>query len=357
MKLKEIILSLFVISITILSCSKDNSTPAQPVTTTVAEDKQNITSSIEGFYTCLNTLDDGDLSNFMLYSLFNSTDQQYNGTWIKKLSNKFESQFGKIVLNDKLQFAQRTGIYNWDNTTLSWIKTNDSSIIKLIFPSKENQTLVDSELSFNSYSDINVTYNAKTSWVPTAANLTLKRSGVTLFSINLSNVTFDINTNFSMPTNADISIFTSPFTHTFQWRRISSTEFQFGYNSSTPQGCGTSSVTNIKLQDADYGNITSLKQDVKMITGTLIEGNLKVVYSANVEAIAAFPDPTPAQINNNSDAEVFYNNLKIGDLNYQKINNKTEIFIIYSDGTTENVNLYVENFQNRIETIFANYLN
>lgn len=357
MKLKEIIISLLVASAAIISCSKDNSTPAPTTTTTVAEDKQNITSSIEGFYSCLNTLDDGDLSNFMLYSLFNSTDLKYNGTWIKKLSNKFETQFGKIVINDKLQFAQRTGVYNWDNATLSWIKSTDSSIIKLIFPSKENQSLVDSELSFNSYSDLSVTYKATPTWVPSAANLTLKRSGVLLFSINLSNVTFDINTNFSMPTNADIAIFTAPFNHTFQWRRVSNTEFQFGYNSSTPQGCGTTSTTNIKLQDADYGNITSLKQDVKMINGTLIEGNLKVVYSANIEAIGAFTDPTPAQINNNSDAEVFYNNLKIGDLNYQKVNNKTEIFIVYSDGTTENVNLYVENFQNRIKTIFANYLN
>jgi hypothetical protein len=90
-------------------------------------------------------------------------------------------------------------------------------------------------------------------------------------------------------------------------------------------------VTNFKLYDADYANITSVKDDLKTINGTFTEGNLKVVYASNVQALSAYTDPTPAQINSNSDAEVFYNNAKIGDLSYQKINNKTEIFIVYAD--------------------------
>jgi hypothetical protein len=293
----------------------------------------------------------------MLYSLFNGTNQQYNDSWIKTLSDKFELQYGKIIMNDKFQFATRTGVYTWNASSQSWSKQSNSSVITLLFPSKQTQPTIDSELSLNSYSDISTSFNANTYWLPNAASLTLKRNNVLQFSLNLTNVTFETGTNFSMPINADISIFTSPFTHTFQWRRVSSTEFQLAYNSNTTQGCGTSLVTNFKLYDADYANITSVKDDLKTINGTFTEGNLKVVYAANVQALSAYTDPTPAQINSNSDAEVFYNNAKIGDLSYQKINNKTEIFIVYADGTSENINTYVGDFETKVRTIFASYLN
>ncbi len=350
-KFKLIALFIFLIII-IISCTKESEvTPS----TTVVQDKQNITNTIRDFYGCLNTLDDGDLSNFLLYSLFNSTNQQYNDTYLKSLTNKFELQYGQLVLNNRMRFANNTGIYTWSNSTQSWTKANSSNVITLLFPSRLNQT-IDSELSFNSYNDVLTSYNATNYWMPTAANLTLKRNGNLVFSLNLSNVTFDTNTNFTMPTNADISIYTSPFSHTFQWRRISSTEFQLSYNSSTTQGCGTNSVTVFKLYDSDYGNIISVKDDVKTVNGTLIEGNLKVVYSINVQGLSVYTNPTASQINNNSDAEVFYNGSKIGDLSYEIINNNSEVFIIYSDGSRENIDVYVGDFQNQINTIFANYI-
>ena len=159
-----------------------------------------------------------------------------------------------------------------------------------------------------------------------------------------------------MPTNADITIFTAPCTHTFQWRRNSSTEFNLTYNSSTPQGCQTAVSTTVKLQDSDYGNITSVEEDVKSVNGFISQGDLKIVYSANIEVITAIDEPTPSQINNNVDAEVFYNNSKIGDLVFKEIDGETVIMIVYSDGTSENAENYVSDFQAQIETIFENYI-
>lgn len=355
-KLSKIIIAFLVITLSVLySCSDSSDNPATQ--TTVAEDKQNITNTFNSFYSCLNTLDDGDLSDFLLYSLFNNTNQEYNDTWIKSLSNKFEAQYGDIILNDRLQFANKTGVYTYNVSTESWTKVANSSLITLRFPSVSTQSTIDSELTLSSYNDTSVTYSSNAVWLPTDVNLTLKRNDVLLFSLNLSNVTFDVNTNFSMPTSATVSIFTSPYSHTFQWSRTTSTQFQFNYNSSTLQGCTTSFNLTVNLQDADYGNITSLEEDVKTVSGSLTQGNLKVVYAINVEAIAAFDDPTPTQINNNSDAEVFYNDLKIGDLVYQENNGKSEVYIVYSDGSTENVEVYVGDFQAQIETIFENYIN
>jgi hypothetical protein len=336
------------------SCSSDSSSNSS---TTVVQDRQNIGNTIDDFYSCLNTLDDGNFSDFMLYSLFNSTDQTYNDSWIRNILDNFETQYGTLVVNDKLQFASLKGTYTWNIALQTWVKTINSSKIVLIFPSTDTGLTNDAELSLNSYSDTNTSFNGVNYWLPSAANLTLKRNSLQVFSINISNVTFQTSTNFTMPLTATIDIYTAPFTHSFQWNRISSTKFKLDYSSSTPQGCGTSWSNTFELQDSDYGNITSVKEDLKTLNGTLTEGNLKIVYSINTEAISAYTDPTTAQINSNINAEVFYNNAKIGDLSYEDVNGQSEIFITYSDGTSENINVYVGDFQTQINDIFANYLN
>lgn len=351
---KNLLLAIFALVFIAYACSSDSNSSSS--TTTVAEDKQNITNTINSFYDCLNTLDDGDLSDFLLYSLFNTADQSYNDSYLKTLTDQFEFQYGAMVLNDKLQFANRTGVYTWNTTTSSWTKVNNSSIIRLIFPSVDDNPALDSELTLNSYSDVSTTFTSNTYWLPNGANLTLKRNGNTLFSLNLTNVTFQNGTNFSMPISADLELYTAPFTHNFQWRRNSPTEFSLTYSSSTPAGCGASITTNVKLYDADYANITSVEEDVQTISGSIAEGNLSVSYSINVQGLADYTDPTDAQINANSDAEVFYNGAKIGDLEYRTINGKAEIFIIYSDGTSENVDVYVSDFEQTVRNIFVNYL-
>lgn len=336
------------------SCSSDSSSNS---TTTVAQDQQNITNTFNDFYTCLNTLDDGNFSDFMLYSLFNSTDQTYNDSWIRSVLDNFETQYGTLVVNDKLQFATLKGTYTWNIATQTWSKTINSSKIVLIFPSIDTGLTNDAELSLNSYSDTNTSFNGVNYWLPSAANMTLKRNNLEVFSINISNVTFQTGTNFTMPLTATIDIYTAPFTHSFQWNRISSTKFKLDYSSSTPQGCGTSWSNTFELQDSDYGNITSVAEDLKTLNGTLTEGNLKIVYSIDTEAISAYTDPTTAQINSNINAEVFYNNAKIGDLSYEDVNGQSEIFITYSDGSSDNIDVYVGDFQTQVNDIFANYLN
>ncbi|MEO4004082.1 MULTISPECIES: hypothetical protein [unclassified Flavobacterium] len=357
MKFKKLLLGLTVFAAILYSCSSDSSSDSSASTPeSVADAKQNITNTFNSFYNCLNTLDDGELSNFILYSLFNSGNQDYNDSWIKNLSNKFEGQYGKMFLNNKLQFANRAGVYVWNSTSQSWTKQAASNIITLRFPSRQNHSGNDAEFSLNAYNDTSVSYTSETYWLPTLVNFTLKRDNNLVFSLNASNITFNVNTNFSMPTNADVVIYTAPYTHNFSWRRNSAVDFQLNYTSATPQGCTNSIVTNVKLKHSDYGNITSIS-DVKTANGTVSVGDLKIVYAANIEAITAYENPTPAQINNNTNAEVYYNNAKIGNLIYDEVNGTTKIYIVYADGTRENVDVYVGDFETKIRAIFENYLN
>jgi hypothetical protein len=347
----------FIFAIFIYACSSDSNSNDSSATT-VAQDRQNITNTFNEFYSCLNTLDDGQLSNFILYSLFNSGNEQYNGTWLKTLSNQFELQYGVLVLNNRMEFASNKGIYTWNNNSLTWTKIGSSNMIQLKFPSKSDVSTLDSELTLDSYADTSTSFNNVNYWLPTNVNGSLKRNGATVFSINMSNITYQNGTNFSMPLSATITIFTSPFTHAIQWQRVTNTDFRLNYSSSTQEGCsGNSFELNVKLYDADYANIVSVKDDVKRVNGSFTQGNLRVEYTVNVEGLSFYTNPTPAQVTANSTAEVYYNNQKIGDLSYDEINNQTEIFITYSDGTRENVDEYTSDFETTIRTIFTDYLN
>lgn len=344
----------FLVVFIVFSCKNSNNTDEDDVVA-VSQDKENIKTTITGFYNCLNKLNDGDFSNFILYSLFNSGNSEFNETWTKNLFDKFETQFGGFIVDEKFQFATRSGIYSWNNTSKKWVKDSNSTVITLKFPSKSGITTNDTEITLSNYSDAKAVYGTDTVWLPKLATLSLKRNGNEVFSLNLSNVTFEVGTNFTMPLSADINIFTAPFTNKITWRRNTSKDFQFLYTSSNSEGCGWSILTNVTLNNTDYGNISALT-DFKTINGTITEGALSINYSMNVGTLASYNDPTPEQINANTKAEAFYDGKKVGDLIYKRVNNRAEIFIVYSDGTSENVDVYVSDFEKKIRSIFANYI-
>ena len=78
-------------------------------TTSVAEDKANIKKTINGFYDKLNVIDDGDFSKYVLYTMFNNTAQEYDDSYLNKVVEKWETQFGDALIDNKLQFANKLG--------------------------------------------------------------------------------------------------------------------------------------------------------------------------------------------------------------------------------------------------------
>lgn len=335
------------------SCS--NSIEDAAHSTTVSEDKANIKKTIDGFYNKLNKMDDGDLSTFILYSMFNNTAQEYDDSYLNGVVEGWENQFGDALINNKLQFASKLGTYTYNNINGTWSKVANASAVVLRFPSVTNSSTIDSELTISSYTDIETSYNSESIWLPKTFNVVLKRNQNTVFSMNLSNVTFDTSTNFSMPISANIQIFASPMTQNIVWTRNTTKDFQFKYNNSMPQGSSSEIIANVTLKHADYANISS-KDDFKTISGSVSEGDLKIVANMNVEALAPLSNPTDAQINNNSKAEVFYLGQKIGDIIYRTVNGKGEFFIVYFDGSMENTDVYVGDFEQKIRAIFANYI-
>ena len=350
------ILPLLLLLITLfVSCSDDDNTPGNQATS-VEEDQQNIENSVNQFYDCIQSYEAGELSQFILNTLIDASGD-IDEAHIDMLLEQFDNQYGEAIINDRLQFSNRLGNYTWNATTSQWEQSANANKIVLSFPATEVTTTNDMEISFDSYSDTEVSFDAESIWLPSALSMSMKQNNVELASVTVSNITFDVNDNFSMPTNIEISILTAPFTHTINWSRNTPTEFNFEYGFQNGTDCKTQLFSTVVLQDSDYGNITSVEEDVKSVLGSVLHNDFRIEYSANVEQVSAIEEPTATEINTFIDAAVFYNNIKIGDLLYDEVNDEVEILIVFKNGTTQNVDIYVGDFVNQIETIFTEYIN
>ena len=349
-KISKTLLSSILLMLLIFSCKNDDDSIDQ--ITTVEEDQQNIRNSISQFYDCLQSMEDGSLSQFILNTLFDSS-QEFDDSYIDTLFEAFENQYGAFLINDRFQFSNRKGVYTWNQSTSLWDVSSGSETIVIEFPSTATTSTNDVEIVFNSYSDTEASFDSDVLWLPTQINVSMLHNNIQLVAITADNITFDTSDNFSMPTNADISIYTAPFTHTISWSRNTPTEFKFEYDFQNGSNCITQISAIIYTQDSNYGNITSLEDDVKQFSGYVLHNDFKILFTANIESLGNLDDATDTDINTFVDAEVYYLDVKIGDLIY----NDDEVLIVFKDGTEEDVDNYVGDFVNELELIFTEYIN
>lgn len=163
----------------VFSCSEDKDSSNQ--LTSVEDDQQNIENSIDLFYGCMQSMEDGDFSDFLLDTLFDNSGE-FDDAYLNTIFDTFEDQYGDLFFNDRFQFSNRVGIYTWNKSESSWDFTANANKITFNFPSKENTTSNDMEVSVNSYSDTKVSYDAESIWMPTAVNVTMKHNNVELFT-------------------------------------------------------------------------------------------------------------------------------------------------------------------------------
>lgn len=334
------------------SCSKDKEAPVGK--TTVAEDKQNIDLSIEEFYKSLEGISTGALGSYILYALFTGQGQQFDDSHIGSIINQFENEIGSIFQEDRLRFNPLKGIHEFQNS--AWINTGNSAGMILKFPSRPSSSSVDCEVSLFDFEEVAAKFNARPIYLPAKGRLTLKRFDETVGSVLINSIQYDqTNPDYSIPRFADISVFTSPYTHTIKINKVSPTTYQINYELNSPNRPTTALELRVELVDSDLSSLISIEDDVKTISGFAKQGNLRVSFSVNVLAISAYSNPTVAQINQFSDAEVYFNNFKIGDLSYEDVDGNKAIFVTYSDGTKEDVAKYTGSFEDRFSDIFDDF--
>ncbi len=346
-------ITVFFLSMIVLSsCGSDDGNDL--VITTVTEDKENIQSSVDLFLGCLENFENGDFStavkNFFEVS---------NGEFMTAFGENLIDQLDNFNIDtNNFNFNAHTGTYTWSSTTQSWNFITGTNEMVFFFPSEQNSSSNNLEVAITSYASQTVTFDNQDSLAPTSISGYAKENGTTIFTVDLSNVTYETNDNFSFPSNFNLEIFMAPFTHTFNLSKNTNTQFDFSYDFQDNSGCITSLSSLINLNTSDYQNIVGAA-DFQDAVGTIRHQDLEVRYSVEIDDIEAIEDPTVLQINQLVDAEVYYNNAKIGDLEYNEDANGDDfVTIIYSDGTSDNVNIYVGNdFVDQLETIFTAFIN
>ena len=145
-----------------------------------------------------------------------------------------------------------------------------------------------------------------------------------------------------------------PFTITITGQRITSTEFEADLSITNNSGCLTSLHVDVKFKHDDYENIENT--DVIEVNTTMNHDNMSIEGYVDGDLIA-IDDPSNTQINGMSDIDVYYSGKKIGELIIQQESNGDEnVYIIYSDGSTEDTEVYYDPFITNIEQILFPFL-
>lgn len=351
--LKKITL-LFLVFIA-LACETSEDNPNQ--TTTVAEDQANIELSMNQILNCLDTFEAGDFST-ELKDFFNITNGEIYSDYAENLLDQLD------VFNFDLEnfmFNSNTGTYQWNTNTQSWNYTNNlNDKMVFYFPKDENSSSNNIELALTSYNSTQVMFDSEAFQYPTSLTGYVKVDNNEVFSINLSNVTYEVNNTFSFPSNLNLVVHTSPFTHTISIDQNSSTDFHVSYDFQNNGDCVTSINTNFSLNTSNYENIVGL-EDFNQANGVVLHQDFELRYTAELDNLATAYDNdnlTVDLINQYINIEAYYNNSKVGDLMYNEDSNEDfYITIIYQDGTSDDVTEYVgDDFVNQLETIFTAFI-
>ncbi len=351
-------LAFMVVAISFSGCKKDEDDDDDDNidVTEVAEDKENIASSFDDILGGIAALKDGDAVTAIINFTNIQDGEILNEEWIENIIEELDIYIDYDYIEDNLRFNfyNYVGTYTWNFTTETWSKNNSpSDKIILEFPSEKNNSTNNAILTLNSYNDQSVTFDGEQYWLPTSLQMDLKVDNAEILNLTVNNVSY-YNGDFSIPTDIDIDLTIVPYNFSIKANRESSTKFHFDVEYDNNGSDNFSFVADVTLAHSDYENI-DFEEDITYATGEIKYDNLSFPFECDIESLMAFDDPTESQINSLINVDVFFNSIKIGDLEYQDNSGDIEIFIIYKDGSSENTDRYYKDFLEELEAMLILY--
>jgi len=361
MKLRNIAIA-FLGSILFATCGKDD---GGDKLYTPEESKAIVKSTMDNFYNCLKKANDGGFANFFYDGLFKGFDRNNpdgEETWFNILGEKFDNQHYADALRDgvnKFKFEALKGTYVWSKNKELWEKTANSANITLKFPATKEATTNNGLLIIDQYEDTSVSYEGEESFLPTKAHGVITVDGTKVFEVTLNKASYKKGTNFTMPKEVNLSIFTNPFTTTIKFREQGAGNFAFDFAFASAEGCTTALHADVKLNTADYENLTGMEV-IDHISFVVTQGELQIKGVVDAKSINKITkdqnhELTPDEINTFVKADLYRGNGKIADVKYEKENGKGVIYFIYSDGSREKAEQYVSDFGKRVTEIFKRF--
>ena len=334
----------------IFSC-EENVSP-----TTVAQDQQNITNSFVSMENCMSELKDGygaeALSNFLNLD----EGDMLSENWVDNMFDNLDDFLNLNSIDDDnmFDFNSNTGTYIWNESIQDWTKTlTPSDKIIIQFPSSETSNTNNAIFTFDNYEDANLFYDGENLYPPSSIHADLYVDGLQVFELTGS-FSYAVGETTPIPVLINTEFVFNPFTFSITGNRVSPTEFNAGISFSNNNNCITSLSASIELSHDDYENIQ--ESDIVSVNTELIHENMNIHGFIDGD-IFSYDDPSSGQINAMTDMDVFYNGSKIGELILNPASNSDDqIYIIYQDGSSEDIETYYDPFLTNLEEILFPFI-
>lgn len=257
----------------------------------------------------------------------------------------------QIESNHRFDFQSNTGLYEWNAQDSVWDESSSDDII-FRFPASEQATQNNMSLALREYADAMVTIEGEDYYLPTQLLLEIARNETAHFRFDLNNLQFIDDPDITIPSAVDLQILTVPALHTFTFS-LDNTDFSLSYESAIEEmddGRIWALDVNGTLAHDNYNNLD--EEDYENVSGNLHLGtDVRIDYDIDVGTLAGMDNPSENDINSNMKAEVFYNDTKIGDIEYR--DQVEQLVIVYEDDSTEPVQKFVTQYINTVQDNFS----
>lgn len=346
----------YAIVLAFMTFSLTNCTDDSNVQTTVDEDKANIEGLFNEVITEAESLKGGcavqGFDNF--YNFTQGVAQ--NSNWVHDLYTKLKSHLNITTYQTgRFAFSNHFGTHSWDANTQSW-NTNGSPNDKIVLQMPEQMGAVNNTIvaTATSYSDQMVNFNQYQYWLPTALKASATVNGSPCIAAELVSASYD-NTSFQIPVDMELNLTLEPYEFKIKAKRISAAKVNVelrAFNNGTEK---FSLNTDLTYKNANYETLNYFN-DCIMATGDFTFGDFKMPFSADFETARSLFNPSNTQVNALFDADVFYKGNEIADLDYrQDSKGYTDLYIVYKDETSEDLETYYKDFKDRLELVMVEF--
>ncbi len=356
-QLSYILILVFIFS----SCKKETNLTTVPGntntnSTTITQDKQNISNTLTSMETCITVLKNGYGANALKNFLNLDQGEVLADDWIEDMIDNIDEvlELDALEDNNKFDYSTNTGTYNWNSNTQSWTKLNNSNKIIINFPDAEwNQNNNNAVFTFHSYTDVSIFYDGENIFAPTSVIADLYVDGVKVFDI-AGSYSYDIGNPTPIPININTTLSFDPFSISIIASRIMSTKFEAEISITDNSGCLTTLEADVTIAHNDYENLE--ETDIVEINTILSHASMEIRGYMD-GSLFAYEDPSNNQVNAMTDVEMYYSSSKVGELIMQSDSQgDPEVYIVYNDGSSEDVEVYYNPFITNIEQILFPFM-
>jgi hypothetical protein len=354
MKINQKVLSVFafVLVLTLNACNKDDEDNGA-LTKTEAQRK------LSGFNTSAKS-DLQDLSNTEglqavkdFFSLVDQDDpfgriagdKKKLKAFLKKKGNNFKNIFapasirnGRVNGETSFDFAANTGIYEWNSETQVFEKTEESTIIKITFPTDGSSTN-NAELQLTAYTEelIIDDETGENSYEPTLIKASILVDNNQKASLNLI-IDYD---DSGFPVEAEISLSVSPYTVSLAFNNNASTSSTISLSLTKEQQTLVATSITVKYNDSSKSeeSLSSIEGYVQL-KELKVQGRMDFAGTEGAESL-----------NDYVKLSIYSDGKKIGDVVFVTENEQDIPYVQYVDGTKEKMETVFQPVVDELEAL------